>query len=183
MVGPVHMERLGSIEAIAHEKGVLPASLPPDGVAVLNADDARVAAMSDRTQANVITYGLSPGADVRAEEIESHGLAGVSFTLVHAARAEHVYSHLPGRAMVHNALAAAAVGLVDGMTVTDVAAASDGRARARPLPLAPRTERLDDHRRHLQRQPGVRAGGVGSARRDARPQVRRARRHARTGRR
>jgi UDP-N-acetylmuramoyl-tripeptide--D-alanyl-D-alanine ligase len=123
MVGPVHMERLGSIEAIAQEKGVLPASLPPDGVAVLNADDSRVAAMADRTEANVITYGLSPDADVRADEIESHGLAGVSFTLVHAGAREHVYSHLPGRAMVHNALAAAAVGLVDGLTIADVAAA------------------------------------------------------------
>ena len=123
MVGPVHMERLGSIEAIAQEKGVLRASLPPDGVAVLNADDSRVAAMADRTEANVITYGLSPDADVRADEIESHGLAGVSFTLVHAGAREHVYSHLPGRAMVHNALAAAAVGLVDGLTIADVAAA------------------------------------------------------------
>src|SRR5581483_2729288 len=49
MVGPVHMERLGTIDAIAEEKGVLPASLPADGVAVLNADDARVLAMRERT--------------------------------------------------------------------------------------------------------------------------------------
>ena len=123
MVGPVHMERLGSIDAIAREKGVLPASLPPGGVAVLNADDARVSAMAERTRAHVITFGLSSEADVRAEDIESHGLSGVSFTLVHGGAREHVYSRLPGKALVHNALAAAAVGLVDGLTVADVAAA------------------------------------------------------------
>jgi UDP-N-acetylmuramoyl-tripeptide--D-alanyl-D-alanine ligase len=123
MVGPVHMERLGTIDAIAREKGVLPASLPTDGVAVLNADDARVASMADRTSAHVITFGLAAGADVRAEDVESHGLAGVRFTLVHGGEREAVYSHLPGRAMVHNALAAAAVGLVDGLTVPEVAEA------------------------------------------------------------
>ncbi len=123
MVGPVHMERLGTIDAIAREKGVLPASLPSAGVAVLNGDDARVAAMASQTRAHVITFGLGAEADVRAEDIESHGLAGVRFTLVHGGEREAVHSHLPGRALVHNALAAAAVGVVDGLTVPEVAQA------------------------------------------------------------
>ncbi|MHB8514646.1 MAG: UDP-N-acetylmuramoyl-tripeptide--D-alanyl-D-alanine ligase [Dehalococcoidia bacterium] len=121
MVGPAHMERLGTIEAIAREKSVLPASLPKGGVAVLNADDALVAAMAARTRAHVITFGLSRAADVRAEGIQSHGLSGVSFTLAHGDERAPVYSRLPGRALVHNALAAAAVGLVDGLTLPDVA--------------------------------------------------------------
>ena len=123
MVGPVHMERLGSIEAIAREKSVLPASLPASGVAVLNADDPRVAGMASQTPAHVITFGLTATADVRADDIETHGLAGVRFTLVHGGERAPVYSHVPGRAMVHNALAAAAVGLVDGLTLPDVAQA------------------------------------------------------------
>ncbi|MBF6598962.1 MAG: UDP-N-acetylmuramoyl-tripeptide--D-alanyl-D-alanine ligase [Dehalococcoidia bacterium] len=123
MVGPVHMERLGTIEAIAREKAVLPASLPPSGVAVLNADDERVAAMASNTRAHVVTFGMTPDADVRADDVESHGLAGARFTLVHGGEREPVYSHLPGRALVHNALAAAAVGLVDGLTLPEVAQA------------------------------------------------------------
>ena len=122
-VGPSHMERLGSIEAIADAKAELVEALPEDGVAILNADDPRVAAMSERTQANVITYGLSASADIRAEDIESFGLAGVKFTLVHGDERAQVYSRLPGRAMVHNALAAAAAGIVDGLDLPDVATA------------------------------------------------------------
>jgi len=122
-VGPSHMERLGTIEAIADAKAELVEALPEDGVAVLNADDERVAAMAKRTNANVITYGLAPGADVRAEEIESRGLAGVRFTLVHGSERAPVYSRLPGRAMVHNALAAAAAAITDGLEMNDIAAA------------------------------------------------------------
>ncbi len=122
-VGPSHMERLGSMDAIADAKAELVEALPDDGVAVLNADDERVAAMAKRTNANVITYGLTPNADVRAEEIESHGLAGVRFSLVHGSERATVYSRLPGRAMVHNALAAAAAAITDGLEIDDIAAA------------------------------------------------------------
>lgn len=122
-VGPSHMERLGSLEAIADAKGELVEALPEEGVAILNADDPRVLAMADRARAHVMTYGLERSADVRAEEIETHGLAGVSFVLAHAGQRERVYSRLPGRAMVHNALAAAAAGVVDGLSVAETAAA------------------------------------------------------------
>jgi UDP-N-acetylmuramoyl-tripeptide--D-alanyl-D-alanine ligase len=122
-VGPSHMERLGSIEAIADAKAELVKALPPDGVAVLNSDDPRVAAMAERTPAHVMTYGLGAEADVRAEDIDSRGLAGVHFTLVHGAERAPVYSRLPGRAMVHNALAAAAAAITDGLELDDIAAA------------------------------------------------------------
>ena len=122
-VGPSHMERLGSIEAIAAAKAELVEALPADGVAILNADDERVAAMARRASAHVITYGLSPEADVRAEEVESHGLAGVRFVLVHGSERAPVYSRLPGRAMVHNALAAAAAAVTDGIELDEIAAA------------------------------------------------------------
>ncbi len=123
MVGPVHMERLGTIDAIAAEKAALPASLPEYGVAVLNADDPRVAAMAQQTRAHVMTYGMAPDADVQGDDIQPHGLAGVNFTVVHGGEREAVYSRMPGRAMVHNLLAAAAVGVLDGMTLADVATA------------------------------------------------------------
>jgi UDP-N-acetylmuramoyl-tripeptide--D-alanyl-D-alanine ligase len=122
-VGPSHMERMGTLDAIEKEKGDLVALLPEDGVAVLNADDPRVKRMAERTQAHVVTYGLSNDADVRAEDVEGHGLSGVSFTLAYGGDRTKVYSRLPGRAMVSNALAAAAVGLVDGLSIEEVAEA------------------------------------------------------------
>jgi UDP-N-acetylmuramoyl-tripeptide--D-alanyl-D-alanine ligase len=122
-VGPSHMERLGSMDAIADAKAELVEALPAGGDAILNADDPRVGAMAERTTADVITFGLSADADVRAEDVDSRGLAGVRFTLVHDGERAAVYSRLPGKAMVHNALAAAAAGIVDGIALADIAEA------------------------------------------------------------
>jgi UDP-N-acetylmuramoyl-tripeptide--D-alanyl-D-alanine ligase len=125
-VGSSHLERMGAIEAIADAKAELVEALPPDGTAILNADDARVAAMAERTNAHVLTYGLAPHADVRAADIESRGLSGVNFTLLHGDDRVPVYTRLPGRAMVHNALAAAAAGRADGIDLDEIAEALSG---------------------------------------------------------
>jgi UDP-N-acetylmuramoyl-tripeptide--D-alanyl-D-alanine ligase len=108
-VHPTHLERAGSIEAIARAKAELPAALPRDGLAVLNADDPRVASMSSLTAAEVRTYGLSAGAQVRAEEIASLGLAGTTFALRTPWGTRRVRSAMPGRHLVPHALAAVAV--------------------------------------------------------------------------
>lgn len=111
------------MEAIADAKAELPESLPADGVAVLNGDDKRVIAMADRTPAETIRFGTSASCQVRGENIESHGLEGIAFTLRYGEASVRVRTALPGRHMLHNALAAAAVGLVDGMSLTEVAEA------------------------------------------------------------
>ncbi len=84
MVAPVHLERLGSLEAIAAAKAELVEALPPDGTAVLNGDDDRVRAMAGLTTARTVRFGLAPGNDWRAADIEDRGLDGLAFTLVHA---------------------------------------------------------------------------------------------------
>jgi UDP-N-acetylmuramoyl-tripeptide--D-alanyl-D-alanine ligase len=75
-VHPVHLERARTIERIAQAKAELPAHLPPapEGWAVLNYDDERVRAMAAQTRARVLTYGRGTGADVRADDVENHGL-------------------------------------------------------------------------------------------------------------
>jgi len=108
-VHPTHLERAGSIEAIARAKSELPQALPADGLAVLNADDPRVAAMASVTSASVRTYGLGNGADVRADDVVSHGLAGTEFTLVAPWTERRLRSGTPGRHLVPHALAAIAV--------------------------------------------------------------------------
>ena len=115
MVGPVHLERLGSIEAIAEAKSELPQALPANGVAILNYDDERVRAMADVTKARVLTYGLDPAADLWADDIVSEGLEGIHFTLHYRREAFHVQVPLLGRHSVHTSLRATAVGLAEGM--------------------------------------------------------------------
>ena len=120
-VHPAHLERAGSIERIAMAKAELPAALPFDGLAVLNAGDPRVAAMRDVTSAEVRTFGLGPGADVFATDVISRGLAGTEFTLHAPWGTRHVTSGTPGRHLVPHALAAAAVAERLGIALDEVA--------------------------------------------------------------
>jgi UDP-N-acetylmuramoyl-tripeptide--D-alanyl-D-alanine ligase len=115
-VGTAHLGEFGSPEAIAQAKGELVEALPPairGGVAVLNADDPRVAAMAARTDARVVTFGLDggPGApDVLAADVELDEGRAV-FRLVTSRGEAEVGLRLVGAHQVSNALAAAAVGL------------------------------------------------------------------------
>jgi UDP-N-acetylmuramoyl-tripeptide--D-alanyl-D-alanine ligase len=120
-VGHAHAGEFGSIEDVAKAKGELPAALPADGVAVLNADDPRVLAMAARTAARVVTFGRSPGADVRAADIALDELGRPGFTLVTEAGSAAVQLRLHGAHNVTNALAAAALAGQLGMAVNAIA--------------------------------------------------------------
>jgi UDP-N-acetylmuramoyl-tripeptide--D-alanyl-D-alanine ligase len=136
-IQPVHLSRIGTLEAIEKAKGELLEALPRDGRAVLNADDARVRRMASRTAAPALTYGFAADADVRAEDVRSAGTAGMRFTLrAHDGRVAVSVPTL-GRLAVHNALAGAATGLAAGMLLDEIAA---GLARGWSAPH--RTELL-----------------------------------------
>ena len=122
-VGPIHMERLGSLEAIAAAKAELVESLPPDGTAFLNGDDPLVAAMAQRTSARVIYFGTSQECDVRGTFLAGAGLQGATFRLAYGDASVDVTTALPGRHNLHNVLAAAAVGLADGLPLRQIAEA------------------------------------------------------------
>lgn len=119
-ISEVHLERAGSMQAIVDGKAELVESLPGDGVAILNYDDERVRGMAKRTAAQVVTYGLSPEADLSASQVEGLGLEGVRFVLHHQDESFHVRVPLLGRHSVHTALRAAAVGLVEGMSWDEI---------------------------------------------------------------
>ncbi|MCC7118499.1 MAG: UDP-N-acetylmuramoyl-tripeptide--D-alanyl-D-alanine ligase [Anaerolineales bacterium] len=114
-VGTVHAERAGSQEAIARGKSELVQALPADGVAILNFDDPWVRKMEEKSKARVFFYGLSPEADLWADQIEGLGLDGVRFQLHHKRESIHVHVPMIGRHSVHTALRAASVGLNDGL--------------------------------------------------------------------
>ena len=122
-VGPVHLERLGSQGEIVAAKAELVEALPEDGLAVLNGDDPRVAAMASRTRARVLLYGQSPQCHVRGSDLTGRGLDGISFHITYGETTVAAETPLPGRHHIYPALAAAAVGLSEGMTLPEVAAA------------------------------------------------------------
>jgi len=119
-IGPVHLERLGSLEAIAAAKSELIEALPRDGVAILNYDEPPVREMAPKSKARVMFYGLDSRADLWADEIESEGIEGISFEMHYNGESLRVHVPLLGRHSVHTALRAAAVGLAEGMRWDDI---------------------------------------------------------------
>jgi UDP-N-acetylmuramoyl-tripeptide--D-alanyl-D-alanine ligase len=103
-VGFAHVEFFDSVDGIAAAKRELIESLPRDGVAVLNADDARVRGFRGVHPGRSVTFGFSDGADVRAEGVMASG-AGARFR----ALGVDFETSLAGTHAVMNLLAALAV--------------------------------------------------------------------------
>lgn len=120
-IGPAHLEGLGSIEGVAREKGSLLNGLRKNGLAVLNADDPRVLQLARQTRNPVLLYGLSADAAVRATDVHENE-ATISFTLNISGENVSIRLNSPGRFMVTNALAAAAVGYQLGLSCSTIKA-------------------------------------------------------------
>jgi len=119
-VYPVHLERMGSIEAIAETKSELVRALPADGIAVLNGDDERVRAMAEKTSARVVFYGLGPDNHVRADSVTTDGLKGTGFWLTIEDDRFFVKVPFVGAHGVQVALVALAVGYAFGMHISEM---------------------------------------------------------------
>ena len=117
-IGTVHAERAGTMDDIAKGKSELVSALPPDpdGLAILNFDDPLVKQMENLTDARVFSYGLTPEADLWADNVEGLGLEGIRFRLHHRNEVIHLRVPLIGRHSVHTVLRATAVGLNDGLS-------------------------------------------------------------------
>ncbi|WP_061960369.1 UDP-N-acetylmuramoyl-tripeptide--D-alanyl-D-alanine ligase [Demequina flava] len=125
-VGTAHLGGYGSADALAEEKASLLDGLVPGGLAVLNGDDPRVAAMESRPvlsegDRRLVTFGVGgQGRTLQASRIEVK--AGCAdFDLTVATATEHLTLSLVGEHHVTNALAAIAVALEAGLTVGDSA--------------------------------------------------------------
>jgi UDP-N-acetylmuramoyl-tripeptide--D-alanyl-D-alanine ligase len=121
VVGPEHLEFFGGMAQVIQAEGEIIDALAPDGLAILNADDADVVGMASRTHARIFTYGRAAGADVRAVDVAGDTLTGMSFTLTHVDQQASVQLRLPGAHAVSTALAATAVALSCGMALDVIA--------------------------------------------------------------
>jgi UDP-N-acetylmuramoyl-tripeptide--D-alanyl-D-alanine ligase len=122
-VAPVHLEFFDSLAGIARAKYELIESLPADGTAVLNADDEYVSQFGRDFKGRVIAYGTRPTADVRAENVESLGAEGSRFDVLVCGERERATLPLVGEHNISNALAAVALGLAQGLKLSEAVAA------------------------------------------------------------
>jgi UDP-N-acetylmuramoyl-tripeptide--D-alanyl-D-alanine ligase len=130
-VGTAHLGEFGSREAIALAKGEIVEALPPDGTAVLNADDALVAAMAPRTAARVLTFGAAGEVTWRGVALDDLGRP--AFELGHDGAWAAVRLRQSGGHQVANAAAAAALALAVGLPLDRVAAALSAAESASPM--------------------------------------------------
>jgi len=123
-IGEVHLDGLGSLQGVAEAKAELIAHLDPAGALVLNADDARCAALGARFGGRVRTFGADPSADVavtnvrRADAGWAFEALGHEFTLASGARHDAL-----------NAAAALCMASALGVPAAEVAAALAGVER------------------------------------------------------
>lgn len=119
--GRAHLERFGSVDAVARTKGALYEHLAADGVAVINADDAYASVWRRRAGARrIVTFGLETGGvDVTANAIVA-GDRDIRFELVMPAGRAAVRLPMPGRHNVANALAAAAAAAALGLAPEEI---------------------------------------------------------------
>jgi UDP-N-acetylmuramoyl-tripeptide--D-alanyl-D-alanine ligase len=124
-VAMAHVEYLGDLDGVARAKSELVAALPDSGVAVLNFDDPRVAAMGSQCGCPVVGYSVAGvgEAEVRAEDVTLDEDLRPRFRLVTPSGEGDVRLSLAGAQQVSNALAAAAAALWCGVGFDEVVAA------------------------------------------------------------
>jgi len=133
-----HYTSFRGLEATAREKARLVEALPATGTAVLNADDPRVMAMRERTQAKVITYGLSEEAMVRGSDLASAWPEPLSLSVTYGGEGRRVETQLLGEHWASAVLAALATGIAMGVPLPEAVGALRG--------VPPVNDRLSPHR-------------------------------------
>jgi UDP-N-acetylmuramoyl-tripeptide--D-alanyl-D-alanine ligase len=140
-VGDAHLGFFASADAIADAKAEILENARPDDVLVANADDQRIAARAKGFAGRIVTFGMDPGADVRALSVEERGLDGTRAVVRTPIGELDLETPLLGLGNLFNVLAATAVALQFDVPLDDV------KTRARMLRAAPR-------RGELRRLPG-----------------------------
>jgi UDP-N-acetylmuramoyl-tripeptide--D-alanyl-D-alanine ligase len=126
-LGPAHLERFGSMDAIEQAEGELADALPPDGLFLTRADDDRCRRVArDRAACRTLLFSPAPHpeADVWAENI-AVSAGGTDFEVRWGDEPEPlaIRSRLLGEPNVANLLAAAAVARDLGSTPAQIARA------------------------------------------------------------
>ncbi len=110
-IGVSHIEKLGSRQGILKAKLEILEGLQPGSLVVLNGDDPLLREQRGKLGFDTVFYGMDTSLDYSAENYQSMGEEGTSFTISITGTAYRVRIPVPGVHNVYNALAAIAVGV------------------------------------------------------------------------
>lgn len=128
---PAHLQGFGSVDGVAAAKGEIFDRLDATGVAVINADQRWAKQWRKRAgDATVLDFGLQQPAAISARNVQGRGIEGSSFTVSTPKGDMAMRLSLPGVHNVGNALAAVAVGLACGLSLTEI---RDGLESLQPV--------------------------------------------------
>lgn len=119
-IGPCHLEYLGSRDGVFQAKTEVFPYIKPGGRAVLNGDDDKLSEVGSVNGSMPLFFGMSSSADVWADMLENHGLEGMGCRIHMGEDSFFVRIPIPGKHMVYNALAAAAVGKCYGLNADEI---------------------------------------------------------------
>ena len=119
-IGQCHLEQLGSREGILRAKSEIFDFISSDGGIILNGDDDMLSTIHDVGGISPVRYGISTISDVYADDIITNGLLGSSYNIHIHDKSLAIISSMPGYHMILNALAAATVGMVLGLTGEEI---------------------------------------------------------------
>ena len=147
-IGRAHLEGLGDIAGVARAKAELLERISPQGKVILNGDDDLLMRSASRFKRAVMTFGLRPENDVRAEAVQNLGKGGISFELHYRDMSGTVVIPIPGLHNLLNALGAASIALSMGEPLDKIGAGLnryDGlKGRFKSVSLADNIILVDD---------------------------------------
>lgn len=116
-IGQCHLENLIDRDGVFKAKTEIFEYLNENGKIILNGDDDKLASLGSVKGIRPVFFGVTNQTEYFADQIENHGLNGISCR-IHAGRDSFtVKIPIPGSHMIYNALAATAVGCAYGLSL------------------------------------------------------------------
>ncbi|MDI9510060.1 MAG: UDP-N-acetylmuramoyl-tripeptide--D-alanyl-D-alanine ligase [Bacillota bacterium] len=119
-IGECHLEKLGSRQGVLKAKSEIFDFMGEDGVTILNGDDDLLSTIKNVKDKTPIRYGFSKANSVYADKIISNGLLGSTCDIHIGNKLITVNIPMPGNHMILNALAAASIGMVLGLSNKEI---------------------------------------------------------------
>lgn len=129
-IGECHLENLIDRDGVLKAKSEIFDFSSPDGTTIVNADDDKLITIESVHGRTPVRYGFKTGSDVFADNIKDNGLFGSQVDIHIGDRLIKALINLPGRHMIHNAMAAAAVGVYFGLDNDEI---EKGIAEVKPV--------------------------------------------------